>query len=288
MMQKIDLHIHSYHSDGNLSPKNVVERGYAKGVETMAIVDHNSIDGIQEALQAGRRLGIIIIPGVEVAAVCMEIKIHLLIYDFDPENRILSQKLRQMRVSRDCHLERIAEKFQALGIFFSINEAMQTIKGSRLELYIAETVFQNPENKIRFQQEDIRTPDEFRETYLGVHMDRLKMSVQDIIELAHQARGKIFLAHPQSTLRRDFFKLIPRLISRLRYLGMDGIEVFHSENDERSTLALMRLAMQYRLLESAGSDFHGDHPPYPSHLRLGEWKNYGLLPNLSWLEEEKE
>ena len=284
MVQKIDLHIHSTFSDGQLSPQELVERGCDLRVTALAVTDHNTLGHLPDVFEAGARLGMEIISGVEISVTIEGWNCHLLSYGFDPKNFLLRERLNYFREFYHRRLQEVAIIFYQFGIAFSIDRAKRIAIRPARKNHIAMAAFEMEENRKRFESEGIIDHVGFKSRYLDkgmpAHIPKARMSAEEAIILTHQAGGKIFLAHPQATLNGSFYRDIIPLVGSLHDLGLDGIEVFHPDNDRNATMILRGLVDEFGLLESAGSDFHGSYPP---RLRLGEWQNFDLTPRLDWL-----
>lgn len=291
MVQKIDLHIHSTFSDGQLPPEELIKRGQALGIGTMAITDHQTLFQTAEALHWGEIYGIRVIPGAEIKVGYKKQNFHLLMLGIDHENAALLGMLERSQNFDEGRLLEVAKRFASLGLAFSLEIAMKLADGLIKRSHIAQSVMAMPENSGWLEAENIVNVSDFTKGFMMpekpayVSQTQSKIRFEEAAELAHQAGGKVFFAHPGVTLRGKSFQDMKRLFDELYVRDLDGIEVYHPENYARVTKFLKEVSGEYGFLESAGSDFHGvSHFP---HLKLGEWNNFGLKPDFSWLAKLK-
>ncbi len=288
MAPNIDLHVHSTFSDGNFSPTELVVKYAGIGVRTLAITDHDTIAQLPEAFAAGKQHGMRIISGAELSAVHEDLDLHMLILDFDPGNVALGERLAYFGGSRENRSNEIMERIQQLGIMISHDEVRRAAKGIVGKPHIALAALAEKDNQKRFATDGVHHVDSFIKSYLAkgkpAYVAREKISAEEAIDLAHQAGGKAFWAHPKLSLGREFKSHLHRRVDQLYVLGLDGLEVFHSEHRQKWVCeALREVVRDYNLLESAGSDYHG--PQVNPYLNPGEWKSFGLHPDFSWLEK---
>jgi predicted metal-dependent phosphoesterase TrpH len=243
---RADLHLHSNYSDGVLSPHTLVRRSREVGLQTISITDHDNIAAIPEAMEAAEELGIEIIPGVELNAHVDGREIHLLGYFFDVENPSLHEFLSLMRQERLLRAERIVEKLAALNISISMEKVIeQAGKGSVGRPHIANVLI------------DEGYADSYQEVfskYIGyrgpAYIEKFQCSPEEVISIIAQAGGLAFLAHPGTSVP-------DQVLLRLIKAGLDGIETVHPGHTPELTQHYRRIANEYFLMESGGSDFHG-------------------------------
>jgi predicted metal-dependent phosphoesterase TrpH len=264
----VDLHTHSTASDGTLPPEQVIEAAERCGLAALALTDHDTIDGVRIARDAGERLGIRVITGVELSAFDRDHEVHLLalhLSQFDA----LEKHLKELRDFRYSRAGRIVEKLNALGVPLTLDEVLQQSNGGAVgRPHVARALIARG-----------LVPD-FREAftrYLGnngsafVPKDRL--SIEDAISIAHEAGAIAIWAHPGGDGRRE--RLEPLVAA-----GLDGIEIRHPSHSSEDMKRLTALADFFSLVPSGGSDWHGssDGP-----RRLGMMN----VP-IEWLEKQDE
>lgn len=268
----IDLHLHTVYSDGTLPPKEVVRLAKEKGVTTIAITDHDGTGGIAEAAEAGEHLGVQVIPGIELSAGSDEgFYMHILGYGIDISHTQLNEVIADIRQKRR---ERNAKLMAALREI-DIDLTVADLPGKAGQDYIGKPDFA----RALMQKGYISTPKEaFAEGMFlrspqvrAVH--RTKIDIRQAIDLIHQAGGVAVLAHPlkiswpESERKDDYFTRLPRLLTRLKGYGLDGMECYYSKHLLYETERLVALAEQFALLITAGSDFHG--PEFDAKLTVG-------------------
>lgn len=251
-----DLHIHTTASDGQLTPTQVVEIA-RKRMNIIAITDHDTTDGIDEAMQAAHSEGAAdglmphIMTGIELSAEDESGDVHMLGYSFDRQNASLQVTLRQFRIDRAERGRKIVEKLATFGTPISW-ERVQALAatGSRPGAigrpHIARALI---EAGYAFDMRDAFA--RFLNNDAPAYVARERLSPEAAIELIHRAGGVAVLAHPGKL--KDHVGMVERLIGA----GLDGVEVYHPANTENYRLDLRGLAKRFDLIETGGSDFHG-------------------------------
>ena len=241
----VDLHTHSTASDGLLPPERVVEAAARCGLTAIALTDHDTIDGVAAAREAGQRLGIRVISAVELSAFLDDHEVHLLALHVSRLER-LEERLSELRALRYSRGQRIVEKLNTLGIPITFDEVLaQSAGGAVGRPHVARALI------ARGVVHDFR--DAFSR-YLGgsgaafVPKDRL--SLQDAIAIAHEAGALAIWAHPGDSGRRE--RLEPLIAA-----GLDGIEIRHPGHSRDDMNRLQALCDFFDLVPSGGSDWHG-------------------------------
>lgn len=243
---KIDLHIHTTYSDSALTPQEVVNRALELGLKAIAITDHDSVAGIEEAVEAARGKDLEVIPGVELSLTVDHSDLHLLGYFINHRDLTLVEQLNLFRAVRLERAQKIIEKLNHLGVELSL-DAVLSIAGSGAvgRPHIAEALV---------ERKYVSSFDEAFARFIGYHapayVPKFKLSVEEGIALIKAADGIPVLAHP-ITLRRD--ELIPHFVR----CGLMGIEVIHPEQDGAAQRYYTNLARKYGLVVTGGSDCHG-------------------------------
>ncbi len=277
----IDLHVHTTFSDGSFTPKQVIEFCKHKGIVAVSITDHDSTDGIEEAVKLGTKMCIEVIPGVELSAELKdsaEEEIHILGYFINWEDKTLQQKLKIFREARKQRAYQIFKKLQKLGI--KLNEEKifhETNQGSIGRLHFA---------KEMLNCNYVKSIKEAFELYLSygkpAFVPKLKLSPEEAIKMILTTGGIPVLAHPYFSNYLDL-----RFIKKLINYGLKGIEVYHSKHPKNVVEELLTIAEKYNLLITGGSDCHGevgDTPPLLGTLNIP----YVLLEKLKLYKQEIE
>jgi 3',5'-nucleoside bisphosphate phosphatase len=261
MSPNVDLHCHSTASDGTMSPREVVELGKRIGLSAMSLTDHDTIGGLAEAAATAKEVGIDFIPGIEISAKFPEPgTLHILGYGIDPASPQLVAMTSEMRGGRDDRNERIVAKLQSLGIDIHVDEVRALAAGTVGRPHIAQ-VLVNKHVVSHVQQA-------FKK-YLGqgglAYEDKERFNAKEAIDMIHTAGGLAVAAHPVQ-LRCDNFARLETVLKGLVDLGLDGVEVIHSDHRPLNIRFLDGFADRYQLLKTGGSDFHGQ---LKTKVRLG-------------------
>lgn len=247
----IDLHIHSTFSDGSMTPTQLVQYARKKGLSAIAITDHDAIDGIDEACDAGKRLGVSVVPGIELSVKQCGLTLHLLGYLFDrtqPEFLEALRKLQEGRVERNHKILHILHR-QGIAIQFS--ELLQISgQGQSGRPHIAQLLI---------RKNVVHSMDEAFNKYLGqggsAYVPRFVFPAAEAISLIHKAGGLAVLAHPQQLEKMG--GNCSEVIADLSRQGLDGIEVYYPTHSRQYRKILLGLAQKYNVLATGGSDYHG-------------------------------
>jgi len=244
---KADLHIHTHFSDGRFTPAAVVELAKRSGLSIISVTDHDNVDGIDEAIEAGKDLGIEIVPGVELSSEHRGREVHVLGYFMDCGSQDFLDHLKSFRELRKIRAEKIVEKLNTLDIPLQMSEVMEQVKGNA-SIGRPHVAYAMVEKKM------ISNYYEAFSKYLGdykpAYEKKPNISTQEAIKLISNAGGLSFIAHPGKTVRENV------LIEIIEF-GIDGIEVIHPSHSAEDVRYFQGIASQYFLLESGGSDFHG-------------------------------
>jgi hypothetical protein len=260
-----DLHTHSTASDGTDTPRNLPLLVKQAGLAAFALTDHDTTAGLEEARKAAEELGIGFIPGVELSADPDVFNtgesigtLHLLGYAIAPRNKGLLDLCEQLRKVRAQRNPAILAKLNGLGVRITVDEV---IAAATLEQSTGDqAVIGRPHiARVLIEKGYVRTMHEAFQKYLGmqgaayVRKDRLK--AQRAIDAIHQAGGVAVLAHPVQ-LKLDEESL-EHTLAALVDLGLDGIEVLHSDHEPVDVERFTTLAERFNLLTTGGSDYHG-------------------------------
>jgi len=280
----IDLHIHTTESDGSLTPSQVVHYAKEKGLKAIAITDHDTINGNEEAIKEGISEGVEVIPGVEISVDYSPGTMHMLGYFITTEDPILNEKLTLLQDSRADRNPRIIEKLNKLGLSLTYDEVVQVSGGGQVgRPHMAQVLM---------EKGYIKSIKEAFDKYLGkgapAYLDKFRLGAEEAIAMITNAGGIPVLAHP-STLYCKSSDELDALLKKLVNQGLQGLEVYYSEHDERKTSSYKLLAKRYILAITGGSDFHGKNI---KGIDLGTGRGklkipYTVLENLKTIREEK-
>lgn len=269
-MAFVDLHSHSTASDGTLSPSELVRHAVNQGLVGLALTDHDTIGGLEEAAAEAKRLGIEFVTGIEISCAYRSPgTLHLLGYCVDPHSPRLLELTRQLIDARDNRNPRMIQRLNQLGLEVSMDEWRQEAGG---------TVVGRPHLAAILQRKGyVKTRQEAFDKYLGqnglAYVDKERMPPREALALIKQAGGLCVLAHPSQLACRNQAEL-DSLVADLVELGLVGIEVLHSDHSSQQVQAYTQLAHRHKLLTTGGSDFHGANK---KHIELG-WVNGQRVP----------
>lgn len=250
-MSRLDLHLHTTHSDGSLAPADVLALAQKAGVTALAITDHDITTGIPDALAVGERLGIEVIPGVEISSRDGGTELHILGYFLDWQDGRLNERLASLRDSRHRRNPLIVERLQSLGIDIRYEEVRRLAGTDAVgRPHIARALMEK--GVVSSAKEAF---DRFLAEGKPAYMPRDLPSPAEAIGWITAARGLAVLAHP--TWVKASGEGLRDLLRRLKGEGLNGIEVHYSTHSRRQTREYLDLAKQLGLLVTGGSDFHG-------------------------------
>ena len=258
----IDLHMHSTFSDGLCTPTQLVEGAARVGITAMALTDHDTTAGWHELKRVCQKHHIEPIPAVELGSDYSPGTLHVLGYLVDPGNGVLRQHLDWLRQGRSARNEAIYSRLNMIGLRLRWDEIEKQARGGIVgRLHIAKAMVTRgyvPSVKEAFSQ------------YLGrsrpAYIPRRTLDPAGCIELIHAAGGVAVLAHPYTL---DLSAgLMQELLDYLTQAGLDGIEVFYPAHSDRQVQTFIRMAAEFGLVMTGGSDFH-DAPDELKYLGLG-------------------
>jgi predicted metal-dependent phosphoesterase TrpH len=273
-----DLQSHSRWSDGELSPAEVVRAAHAAGVELLALTDHDTVDGVDEALGAAAATGVRLVPATELSALDGEREdVHVLGYGIDHRDPDLLRALEAWRADRAGRGARMAEAMAALGWAVDLPDRGDKPLGRP---HLAQAIFAHTANRSRLEAERLANPSELLEAYLipgqPGYRRRTTPDVAEAVAAIHAAGGVAVWAHPFWDLDADAEVL--ETVERFVALGVDGVEVFYVAHSEHQTRLLARRCEELELLRTGSADFHG--PGHVHFSRFRAFSLYGCRPEL--------
>jgi predicted metal-dependent phosphoesterase TrpH len=265
----IDLHIHSTYSDGELTPVELVDLAESQGLSAIAITDHDTAGGIDEAIQRGIEKGIEVITGIEISSWHGDTSMHMLGYRFRHDDEQFNSRLHLLQHGRETRNARIIENLNNLGIRVELGELLRYSEyGQTGRPHIARLLVDKGVTK---------TVDLAFKYYLGrgaaAYAERFRFSAHDAIAMIREAGGIAVLAHPSSL--DPSLRSIPSLLKDLHKIGLDGVEVYYPSHSPKAVKALFKMAEDLGLLMTGGSDFHG---PERSGYNFNMWVQKTNIP----------
>lgn len=266
----IDLHTHSTASDGTDSPRELVRKAAEKGIEALALTDHDTVQGLPEALEAGKEFGVEVIPGCELSVEAPDGAgwVHI-VGLWIPENpEPLLKAFEWVQEGRLMRNHEIVAKLRKLGVNITYEGVAARAGGTVGRPHIAQEMV------------SLGVVDSMQEAfgrYLGdngrAYVPKRKLNREQAIGVLAEIGATSVLAHPY--IIGPSFPLVESVVGGLHDLGLEGMEVYYSEHDEVATRRFGELADRLGLLKSGGSDYHGSVKP---HIELGVGKGNLNIP----------
>lgn len=253
MERYMDLHVHTYYSDGVHSPSEVVAMAAAKGLMAIAIADHDSVAGVDEAMAAGRRLGVEVVPAIELSIGFKTFRdVHLLGYFIDHRDPAFRAELEEFHRVRDQRGKAIVDKINAKLAqerkgSISYDEISDSAIGTLSRLHIARALVSG--GMARHVQ------DAFVRYLHPCDVPKRYFPMEEALSEIRRLKGVSVLAHPQSIV--DDRKVLASLIQDMKKMGLDGVEVFNNLCYKDDMIFLECLCRDLDLAMTGGSDFHG-------------------------------
>ncbi|MFZ5647035.1 MAG: PHP domain-containing protein [Bacillota bacterium] len=241
-----DLHVHTTASDGTDSPEEVVGRAVSLGLGALAIADHDTVDGVEPALDEGRRKRLDVLPAVELGTEYGGREVHMLGYLVDIRSGELLDRLAFFRSGRQDRAVRMVDKLRKLGFPVTYQRVAEIAGyGSVGRVHIARAMIETG---------IVKSVDEAFELYIGEgkpgYEPRTKCTPSEAVRIIRDAGGVPVLAHPGLSRAGE---LIPDLLSQ----GLQGVEVYHPGHNQGLSQYYLQLCRRYGLVATGGSDYHG-------------------------------
>lgn len=254
-MKQVDLHVHSTRSDGTLTPAQLVAYALEKGLSAFALTDHDTIDGIEEALDAAKGHPVTVIPGIEYSTRYQNRDVHIVGLYIDHHSPVFLEYLTRFQQSRLNRNDKLCANLQQIGMDITYEEILESFPNA--------TITRAHYAQFLMEKGYVKSRNEAFDRYLGDHtpyfVPREKISPKEVIAVTRKAGGVPILAHP------PLYKLgkeqMEQLISTLAEDGLMGIECLYSSYTSSDEREMKAYAERYHLLPSGGSDFHGAAKP---------------------------
>lgn len=252
-----DLHVHTTASDGTQTPTEVVEEAARKGLAAIAIVDHDSLDGLEEALEAGKRFSIEVIPGIEINTDYKNREAHVLGYFVDPKSPLLHETIQRIRRERVNRIRKILARLEQLGVNLELGDVLAFADegGTIGRPHVARAIAAKG-----YAADPSEAFAKFLERGKPAFVPRYKISPHEAVRIIRQAGAVPVLAHPGVAGLKD-------LLLELVKVGLVGVEAFHPEHTPEQCEEYKRLGEQLGLIVTGGSDAHGPGAVRP--IRVG-------------------
>jgi len=251
-MELLDLHTHSSFSDGLLGPAELVDLARAHNIRVLALTDHDTVDGIPEALAQGRRQGVEVVPGIEISAWHENLSMHILGYWLQHDSPEFLASLEKLQNGRHERNIRIIARLKHMGLQVTEEELQVfSVHGQTGRPHIA---------RLLTEKGLVRDVDQAFTRYLkrgaAAYIERFRFHIAEAIRMISNAQGMAVLAHPVQL--DPGLRQLPSLLRELQGYGLKGIEAYYPGYARKTIKTLVRLAEECGLLVTGGSDFHGD------------------------------
>jgi predicted metal-dependent phosphoesterase TrpH len=273
-----DLQSHSTCSDGALAPRAVVAAAHAAGVELLALSDHDTVDGVDEALEAAAACGLGLVTATELSAIDGDREdLHVLGYGIDHRSAELLDALERFRADRGARAHRMADALREAGLELEFPDRGDRPVGRP---HLAQAAFEHPANRMRLRDENIVNFSQLLEAYLVPgrpgYRRRTTPTVAEAVDTIHAAGGVAIWAHPFWDV--DDGAEVLRLVDRFTASGLDGVEAFYVTHTEEQTRLAATYCAEHGLLTTGSADFHG--PEHPRFHASRAFDLHGLEPDL--------
>lgn len=269
----IDLHTHSTASDGTDAPGALVERAARNGVTAIALTDHDTVDGLERAADAARRVGIRLVRGCELSCEVDRGTMHLVVLFLDGDEGPLQDRLAELQDARDLRNERIVAALRSHGLEITLEEVEARAEGTVGRPHVAAVLVEHGA---------VASFDEAFDRWLArgrpAYVERHRLRPEEAVSLAHASGAVTVLAHPFSLDRGP--EELDELVGNLARAGLDGLEAEYARDAPHERRELLALARRHDLAPSGGSDYHGAHKP---DLSLGRGTGDLAVPD-EWLD----
>lgn len=265
----IDLHAHTKASDGELTSEELIDLAISKGITTLAITDHDTLDGLESGIKYSKNKKIFVIPGIELEATMKHGQMHIVGLFVDYKNQVLIDKVNEIHYDRVHRNEIFIEELNKMGFEITLDELKEVSNGK--------TIGKPHFAKIFLRKNYIKTKNEMFDEYFNKpplnQYGKGNYTPKEIIETIKKSGGLAILAHPQS-LKLSHDDLVEK-IKELKSYGLDGLECYHSLQTPEQMEEYKQIAIDLDLLYSKGSDYHG--PVTKPNTKLGTGNDNNLI-----------
>jgi len=268
MEKIIDLHTHTLCSDGSMTPTELVHHAKASGLTAVAVSDHDTMDGVKEAMAAGREIGVEVVPAIELSAIS-DTETHILGYFIDPDSEVLAAAVDNIRAIRTQRIGETCEMLEKYNIHVTLDEVKAKAGGGILcRAHIA---------KLMTEKGYSESPKAAFNEWLNVgcpcYSESQALTDTEAVELIRKAGGDAYLAHLHLTKKSggDLENFVKHLVDA----GLTGVEGYYTDYTPEMAQTYRDLAKKYGLKISGGTDFHGSFKP---HISIGRGLGDMVIP----------
>jgi len=268
-MKKVDLHVHSTYSDGTNTPKELIKLAENEGLSAIALTDHDTLDGIPDALDAAKNSSVELIPGVELSTNFNNTEVHIVGLFLDHNNKQINDYLIYQRQSRIDRNIQMCQKFCDIGINITYDKMCELYP----DAVITRAHFADYLVKNKYTGDRNEAFDRYLSPGKPCFVNRHKVDPEEAIAVIHKAHGAAILAHPVLYhLGKDQMNA---LLEHVCSAGIDGIEAIYSTYKPADERYIRKIAAKHNLLISGGSDYHGANKP---NIKLGRGLGHLFVP----------
>lgn len=259
MERYIDLHTHTVNSDGSMTATELVRHAKEHGLAAIAITDHDTVNGVREALDEGARIGIEVVRGIELSAQS-DTETHILGFDLDIHNQSLQTALQKALTTRRERIAETSELLKQLGFDVPVEEVYALAPGG--------IVGRAHHARLMMEKGYVKSVKEAFDKYLAcgrpAYCDRQAMTAKESVELIKDCGGYAFLAHPHLTKKPD--DVLFDFLKELKGYGLDGLEGYYTDYTPEMQEKYQNMARELNLKICGGTDFHAKMKP---HIQIG-------------------
>ena len=266
-MKLVDFHMHTTHSDGSYAPRQLLQYCKIKGLACVSVTDHDTMSSFEECHDEAGKLGIELVPGVEMSVQFEPGTLHILGFFLDRTHPKLQKVLDEIQQARRERNPQIISRLNRAGIEIGLEEVAEKSYGTK-EIPQGKQLGRPHFAKVLVEKGYVKTLEEAFEKYLAkgrpAYVDKRRLTSEEAIGVIRESGGVASVAHPKQ-MRLDPEKL-KKKIGDLADQGLEGIEVYNSCQGAEENRLYQKIAKRFDLVETGGSDFHGSHKP---HVDLG-------------------
>ena len=264
MNRRVDLHMHTTHSDGTFLPRDLVRLAKEKGLRCISVTDHDTMSSFEECAEEAEKLGVELIPGIEISADFEPGTLHILGFFMDRNHAKLKATLAEIQKAREERNPQIVEKLNKLGIAITFKEVEAESGGKQ----VGRPHFA----RVLLKKGVVKTMEEAFRKYLAkgkpAYVDKRRLSSREALQRIREAGGIASIAHPKQMRLEE--PELSKEIERLVEEGLGGLEAYNSCQNREEAQLYTRLAKRFNLFVTGGSDFHGANKPDVELGNLGD------------------
>ena len=255
--KRCDLHMHTIHSAGTSTPRELTRLAKQRGLSCVAVTDHDTLSGVEEAQDEGNKIGLEVISGIEISVKFNPGTMHILGYFVDRNSKKLQDSLAEIQEARRERNPMIIEKLKAAGVNISLEEVERESGGGQ----VGRPHFARVLVKKKYVKDFEEAFNKYLAKGASAYVDKRKLSSREAIEMIEEAGGVASLAHPKQLKLDGTPERFEQTLDQLRAEGLKGLEVYSSCQSKEEAARYRKTAERLGLIITGGSDFHGANRP---------------------------